>query len=73
MTYKEAFATVLKQLREEHNLTKTKLAQLAGLDRTSIGKMENAERSPTIETVAMLGKAFKIPGSKILERAEKLY
>lgn len=39
----------IKQLREQKNLKKNTLANLAGVSPTYIDKLENGERCPTVE------------------------
>ncbi len=48
MTAKEVGAHI-KYLREQRNLKKNTLANLAGVSPTYIDKLENGERCPTVE------------------------
>ncbi|MCB0277857.1 MAG: helix-turn-helix transcriptional regulator [Calditrichaeota bacterium] len=70
MNYRVAFGVVLKKLREEKNLSRAKLGQLSGIDRTHISRLEKGERGPTIESIYMLANALGISGSEMLKKME---
>ncbi len=46
--------------RTKMGISQEKLAELAELNKNSIGAIERGESSPTIETLDRLAKAFKI-------------
>ena len=73
MTQNQAIGKVIKELREKHDFTQQKLAELSGLSRIFIAKLEKGDQNPSLETINRLGKAFNLPGSQILQEAEKLY
>lgn len=57
------FAAELRALREELGWTRLFLAELIGLDQSSIYKLENGLRHPTLPTVTLLAEAFDLYGS----------
>lgn len=51
----------VKLERTKMGLTQEKLAELANLNKNSVGAIERGESSPTIETLDRLAKALNIP------------
>lgn len=51
----------MKALREESNLTQTKLAEYLSLDQSMIAKMEKGERKLTADVVDKLSRLFCCP------------
>ena len=64
-------ASHLRSLREAHGLTLAILAQRSGLSRATLSRIENAEVSPTAETLGQLAAAYAIPISQLLSPLEK--
>lgn len=50
----------IKIERIKRNLSQEQLAELANLNRNTIGKIEREEVSPTIETVEKIAEAFNM-------------
>lgn len=48
----------LKELREERQLSQSKLAKIIGFSQATIAKWETGDRSPTIEYLIILAKFF---------------
>lgn len=58
-----AFGSHLRELRLERNLTQERLAEIAGLHRVVIGKLERAERDVGISHILRLSQALGVtPG-----------
>lgn len=57
----------LIKLRQEQNISQEKLANLAGLDRSYISRIERAIISPTMENFFKICDALDIPPYKFLE------
>lgn len=55
---KNLFKTRLKELREENNLTQTKLSIETGISQTGIAKWEKGSRTPSMECLIILAKYF---------------
>jgi len=58
-------ATILK-LRSKNQLSQQALADLAGVDRKTVNRIECGHFSPSLDTLVRLGEAFKITTAKLL-------
>jgi transcriptional regulator with XRE-family HTH domain len=54
------FAEELTRLREERGVQKMRMAAAAGLDHSSVSRLESGERSPTRETVLQLAAGLEL-------------
>ena len=61
----------LRGLRERHNLTLAVLADRSGLSRATLSRIENAEVSPTAETLGRLATVYALPISQLLAPLEQ--
>ena len=50
----------IKEYRAQHNLTQSKLAELAGLHPVTVRKLELDNRDPTLLAAWKIAKAFKV-------------
>jgi DNA-binding XRE family transcriptional regulator len=48
----------LKELRKKQNITQQQLAEMVGIDKTQISKIEKGSRNLTIETIARIVNAL---------------
>ena len=62
----EIVANQLRKLRTDAELSQDNLAQLAGIDRKTINRIENGHFSPTLDTITRLCVVLKITPSKLL-------
>lgn len=62
------FARNLRLLRHGAGLTQEQLADLAGLDRNYVGKLEREENSPTLDTLESLALALQIDVGLLIKR-----
>jgi transcriptional regulator with XRE-family HTH domain len=62
---------VIRELRNNANLSQEKLAELSNLDRTYISLIERGKRQPTIQTLFKIAKSLGIPPSEIISVIEK--
>ena len=67
-----AFGAALKALREERGLSQEAAALACGIDRAYFGKLERADKVPTLTTVWKIADAFDTSPSDLLARAERL-
>ncbi|MBZ9921928.1 helix-turn-helix domain-containing protein [Mesorhizobium sp. B292B1B] len=63
------FARNLRLLRQGSGLSQEQLADLAGLDRNYIGKLEREESSPTLDTLEVLALALHIDAEVLIRRS----
>lgn len=62
----EIVANQLRKLRTDAELSQDNLAQLAGIDRKTINRIENGHFSPTLDTITRLCAVLKITPSNLL-------
>ena len=67
----DAFARVVEKHRKSKGLSKSKLAEKAGLHQTYIGLLERGQRSPNLDTAKAIATALNIKLSKLIAEAEK--
>ena len=56
----KTFARHLKQLREQAGMTRYRLAQLSGISKEGVSKLEEAGSDPKLSTLAKLAKALGV-------------
>ena len=69
-THTRRLADQLKTLRRERDWPLDRLADLSGVSRATLSRIENAEVSPTTEVLARLCTAFDIRMSRLLSMVE---
>ena len=57
----------LLTLRAKHDLSQARLAQLAGVDRKTINRIENGHFSPALDTLVRLSSALSVTPSSLLK------
>jgi transcriptional regulator with XRE-family HTH domain len=72
MSPAQAFGAALKEMRMERGLSQEGAALASGIDRAYFGKLERADKVPTLTTVWKIATAFEVQPSELLGRAEKL-
>lgn len=65
----EGFATRLRELRKQKNLSQTELGQLAALHYTHIGRFERGASRPSGDTLMRLADALGVTSDYLLEGA----
>lgn len=68
----EAFGIALKELREERGLSQEAAALACGIDRSYFGKLERADKVPTMTTIWKIADALETRPSELLARTERL-
>ncbi len=68
----EAFGKIIKQLREEREMSQQELADYAELDRSYISDMERGRYNPTLLTVYKLAEILKVKPNEIVQKVDKL-
>jgi transcriptional regulator with XRE-family HTH domain len=62
----ERFGDNLRRIRRREGISQEELAVRASLHRTEIGKLENTERVPRIDTLIRLAGAMAVPPGELL-------
>jgi transcriptional regulator with XRE-family HTH domain len=70
MTPEKAFGLVVKEIRQEHSLSQEQLGFESGYHRTYISLLERGKKSPSLNTIFQIAKAFNIAPSEMLRRIE---
>jgi transcriptional regulator with XRE-family HTH domain len=67
----EKFAAHLRELRETHGLSQTRLAELAGLNRNYVGDVERGRRNPCLDNIIKLAEALDVSPSELFRPFDK--
>ncbi|HEX3577403.1 MAG TPA: helix-turn-helix transcriptional regulator [Thermoanaerobaculia bacterium] len=67
----EKFAAHLRELREKRDLSQTKLAELAGLNRNYVGDVERGRRNPCFDNLLKLADALNVSPSELFRPFDK--
>jgi transcriptional regulator with XRE-family HTH domain len=70
MDLRVVFASNLRRLRSERGLSQHKLAAEAGLDRSYLSRLENAQNSTTLELIAKLAAVLGVKPGELLTPSE---
>lgn len=60
-------AEKLYELRQDNNLSQARLAEIAGVDRKTINRIENGHFSPALDTIVRLCAALGVSPSEMLK------
>jgi len=63
----KAFATHFRVLREQAGLSQQDLADVAGVSKLTVQRIENAKFSVTLDTLISVSTALDIPLKKLVE------
>ena len=61
-----AFSEVLKELRDAEGLSQDELALIAGIDRTSISRLEAGSRQPSLGLIFLIAQAVDRTPQKVV-------
>lgn len=56
----------IRRLRLEQNLRQEKLAEMAKIDFTTLNKIENGKRNPSLKTVEKIARALRVSPKDLL-------
>lgn len=62
------FPKRLRELREQHHMSRLVLAQLCGLSKNMIAMYERGEKSPSVDSLLQLADFFKVSVDYLLDR-----
>ena len=68
MKLRQIFASNLRRIRAERELTQEKLADLAGIDRTYVSALERQVYSASLDTIERLADVLKVEPDELLRR-----
>ncbi|MCB0280850.1 MAG: helix-turn-helix transcriptional regulator [Calditrichaeota bacterium] len=71
MLIRDAFATVLRLERQKQNLSQNKLAEMAGISRMYLWRLEQGRQSPTLDVLIALCNALQIDAGKFVGEITK--
>jgi len=67
LTMRTELAERLLTLRAKHDLSQARLAELAGVDRKTINRIENGHFSPALDTLVRLSSALAVTPASLLK------
>jgi transcriptional regulator with XRE-family HTH domain len=68
----QAFGAALRELREKRNLSQEDAALECGIDRAYFGRLERADKTPTLKTLWRIADGLGTRPSKLLARTERI-
>jgi transcriptional regulator with XRE-family HTH domain len=68
----QAFGEVIRTLRKRKGLSQERLSFEAALDRSYVGHVERATKSPTLRTIYKLAAALGVRATDLISRTERL-
>jgi transcriptional regulator with XRE-family HTH domain len=57
----ESIGARIKRIRQEKNLTQSKLAELCDFEKASMSRIESGQTNPTILTLRKVSEALNVP------------
>ncbi|HDS1308105.1 TPA: helix-turn-helix transcriptional regulator [Stenotrophomonas maltophilia] len=66
----QAFGTVVRALRTERGIAQETLANLAGIERSHIGKVERGEHAPTLAIIFKIAGALECSTAVLMAETE---
>ena len=67
----KAFGKVMRQHRREQGLSQEKLAEISGLDRTYVSKLERGIHQPSLTALLKLAAAMRVSAAEMVETVRK--
>lgn len=68
---RKLFGKRLLQLRQARGISQERLAELAGIHRNYIGRLERAQQSPSLDLICALAAALNVKPAALLEGGRK--
>ena len=68
-----SLASHLKSMRVDRGMTLNDLEARSGVSRATLSRIENAEASPTAETLGKLATAFSVPISRLIAPIDEVF
>ena len=70
LEFEAAIGRNVRQLRQQHGLTVAEMAARVGISKAMMSKIENAQTSCSLGTLALLAKGFDVPVTSLFRGAE---
>ncbi|HNP94084.1 MAG TPA: helix-turn-helix transcriptional regulator [Cyclobacteriaceae bacterium] len=70
---KEAFGTVIRELRESRGMSQQELADYAEMDRTYLSDLERGLNYPSLNTIYKIAEVLKIKPHELIHRVDRLF
>src|SRR4029079_10266572 len=70
LDFEAAIGRNVRQLRQQHGLTVAEMAARVGISKAMMSKIENAQTSCSLGTLALLAKGFDVPVTSLFRGAE---
>jgi transcriptional regulator with XRE-family HTH domain len=64
----QLFAKRIHELRVASGMSQEGLAEVAGIHRNYIGRLERGEQNPSLDMICMLARALKVKPAALLDR-----
>ena len=68
----QAFGAAVRALRTERGIAQESLANLAGIERSHMGKVERGEHMPTLAIIFKIASALECSTAVLMSRTEEL-
>lgn len=68
---RDVFASNLRRLRHEKDMSQEELADIAGINRTYVSKLETGTTYAGLEIIGKLADVFEIDAAELLRRPSK--
>jgi transcriptional regulator with XRE-family HTH domain len=65
-----AFGLAVQKLRQAAGISQEKLAMMCGIHRTYIGTVERGQRNISIQNMAKIATALRVPLSRLIQAME---
>jgi len=72
MSIEKSFGQVLRQLRQERDLSQEDLGLESGYHRTYISLLERGKKNPSLQTIFQLAKSLNVEPSEIISLVQAL-
>jgi len=69
---KEAFGSVIRELRESMEMSQQELADYAEMDRTYLSDLERGLNYPSLNTIYKLADVLKVKPHELIMRVDKI-
>ena len=66
----QAFGVAVRALRTERGIAQETLANLAGIERSHMGKIERGEHAPTLPVILKIARALKCSSARLMTLTE---